>query len=219
MRKLSAAAILAALLLVLAACAGQTGPAGPAGAVGPAGPAGAVGPAGPAGPEGPAGPGLTEDQTAQLEAAYALTQPVDEVRRGCPACHVLVDDATGRYTLAFEAHERAEAAGGEHPDVAPDGTSITATDDVSVTVCLQCHAAGTGSRAGKGVIAPLALRDIVHPAHMFSTTFKGHYGGNCFTCHNVNTDGEWELLTEKVEVNEKGVPQVIPIPGAQEITP
>lgn len=56
---------------------------------------------------------------------------------------------------------------------------------------------------------------------MGSQYFKLHYGGSCFTCHNVNGEGEWELLTEKVDVNEKGVPNpdVLPIPGAQEITP
>lgn len=127
---------------------------------------------------------------------------------------MLVDTEKGNYTLPFEAHERAEAAGGEHPNVAPDGTSITPTDEVSPTVCLQCHAAGTGNREGMGVIAPLSLRDIVHPAHMFSQYFKLHYGGNCFACHNVNFEGEWELLTEKVDINEKGVPLEVPIPGA-----
>jgi len=67
-----------------------------------------------------------------------------------------------------------------------------------------------------GVAAPLALRDIVHPAHMSSQVFKLHYGGNCFTCHNVNGEGEFELLTEAVEVNEKGVPDPgkLPISGA-----
>ncbi len=71
------------------------------------------------------------------------------------------------------------------------------------------------------MIAPLALRDIVHPAHMNSQYFKLHYGGNCFTCHNINGEGEWELLTEKVDVNEKGVPNpdLLPIPGSQPIEP
>ena len=43
-----------------------------------------------------------------------------------------------------------------------------------------------------------------------------HYGGNCFTCHNIDGEGNWELLTEKVEGNEKGVPDpdALPIPGA-----
>lgn len=217
--------------LLFAACAGSAGPAGPTGPQGPQGPAGPAGPAGPQGPAGPEGPagevgaGLTITQTNTLDQVAALTAiqfpALDEVRRGCPACHVLVNEDTGQYTLPYEAHERAEVRGGEHPDVAPDGTSIKSTDDVSVTVCLQCHASGEGDRAGKGVIAPLSLRDIVHPAHMNSQFFKLHYGGNCFTCHNVNYEGEFELLTQKVDVNDKGVPNPdkLPIPGAATITP
>jgi len=212
--------------LVVAACTGATGAVGPAGSPGPAGPQGEPGPAGPAGSAGPAGPAgpvgasLTMTETQALEKAGSLAAiqfPVlDEVRRGCPACHVLVDPETGGYTLPFEAEERAKARGEEHPQTAPDGTSIKPTDDVSVTVCLQCHASGSGDRAGMGVIAPLSLRDIVHPAHMSSQYFKLHYGGNCFTCHNVNGEGGWEILTEKVDVNEKGVPNPdsLPIPGA-----
>jgi thiosulfate dehydrogenase len=209
---ITAMLILATLLLT--ACAGQEGQEGPQGPQGPAGPAGAQGPAGSPGTE------LTEDQLAALETAGGLAgiqfPGLDEVRRGCPACHVLVDEETGGYTLPFEAHERAEARGEEHPETAPDGTSLAATEEVKVTTCLQCHAPGTGDRAGKGVIAPISLRDIVHPAHMYSQWFKLHYGGNCFTCHNVDGEGNWELLTEKVEVNEKGVPDpdALPIPGA-----
>ncbi len=197
--------------LVLAACAGSEGPEGQQGPQGPAGPQGA---------EGPSGAELTEDQLAALETAGILGgiqfPGLDEVRRGCPACHVLIDEETGGYTLPFEAHERAEARGEEHPEVAPDGTSLAATEEVNVTTCLQCHASGSGDRAGKGISAPLSLRDIVHPAHMYSQWFKLHYGGNCFTCHNVDGEGNWELLTENVEVNEKGVPdpETLPIPGA-----
>lgn len=197
--------------LVLAACAGSEGSEGPQGPQGPAGPQGA---------EGPPGTELTEDQLTAIETAGGLAgiqfPGLDEVRRGCPACHELVDEETGGYTLPYEAHERAEARGEEHPETAPDGTSLAATEEVNVTTCLQCHAAGTGDRAGKGVIAPLSLRDIVHPAHMYSQWFKLHYGGNCFTCHNVDGEGNLELLTEKVEVNEKGVPdpETLPIPGA-----
>lgn len=204
--------ILAAFLL--AACAGTEGPEGPPGPQGPAGPVGSQG------PEGSPGTELTEEQLAALAIAGNLGgiqfPALDEVRRGCPACHVLVDEETGQYTLPYEAHERVEARGEEHPETAPDGTSLAATEDVNVTTCLQCHAAGTGDRAGKGVVAPLSLRDIVHPAHMYSQWFKLHYGGNCFTCHNVDGEGNWELLTEKVEVNEKGVPNPdsLPIPGA-----
>jgi mono/diheme cytochrome c family protein len=212
--------------LILGACAGEDGPAGPEGPQGPAGPQGPQGPEGADGAEGPAGAdappgaGLTEEQTATLEQAAGLgglvSWPLEEQSRGCPACHALVDEETGGYTLPFEAHERAEVRGEEHPEIAPDGTSLAVTEEVRVTTCLQCHAAGTGDREGMGVIAPLSLRDIVHPAHMTSQWFKLHYGGNCFTCHNVNGNGEFELLTEMVDVNEKGVPNPdnLPIPGA-----
>jgi cytochrome c553 len=200
--------------IAFAACAGAQGPEGLQGPQGPSGPAGAQGPAGPAGTE------LTEEQLAALETAGNLAgiqfPLLDEVRRGCPACHALEDEETGQYTLPYEAHERAEARGEEHPEAAPDGTSLAVTEEVKVTTCLQCHAAGTGDRAGKGVFAPLAMRDIVHPAHMYSQWFKLHYGGNCFSCHNVDGGGNWELLTERVEVNDKGIPNpdALPIPGA-----
>lgn len=219
--------LIAAGVLLFTACAGPSGPAGPQGAAGPAGPAGAAGPAGeagPAGPEGPAGTGLTITETNTLNDAARLAgisfPAVEAALRGCPACHVLVDKETGRYTLPFEAEERAKVRGSEHPTVAPDGTSLAPTEEVNVTTCLLCHAPGTGDRAGMGLAAPLSLRDIVHPAHMNSQYFKLHYGGNCFTCHNVNGDGGWDLLTEKVDVNEKGVPNPdsLPIPGAVPIT-
>jgi hypothetical protein len=208
-------------MLVFAACTG------PAPQAGPEGPAGPQGPAGPEGPAGPAGDSLTDEQATAVAVAANLgfiSTNMEEVRvrRGCPACHVLVDQDTGKYTLPFEAHDRVEARGAKHPEVAPDGTSIKPTDDVNVTVCLQCHGAGTGDREDLGNLAPIALRDIVHPAHMSSQYFKLHYGGNCFTCHNIGGDGNWDLLTEKVDVNDKGVPadyDSLPIPGAIEITP
>lgn len=135
-------------------------------------------------------------------------------RRGCLSCHVLADPNTGKYTLPYEAHERAELRGGSHPGYAPDGTRIMPTDVVGPDVCLQCHAPGTGDREGKGKMAPFSLRDIVHPAHMFSDGFKNNYKGNCFTCHNVRGDGTFELLGEKVSTNEKGIPNTVPIPKA-----
>ncbi len=203
------------LSLLAASCSPQQGPAGPAG------PAGPQGPPGPQGPEGPPGVGLTVEQSEALAKAGALADGVpwprlEAINRGCPACHVLADENTGAYTLAYEAHERAEVRGKEHPNVAMDGTSLAPTEQVSVTTCLQCHAPGEGSREGMGTVAPLALRDIVHPAHMTSQYFTLHYGGNCFSCHNVNGDGEWEVLSEAVEVNDKGVPNPdkLPIPGA-----
>jgi hypothetical protein len=56
---------------------------------------------------------------------------------------------------------------------------------------------------------------------MGSQTFKLHYGGDCFTCHNIDENGEYQLLTQAVDVNDKGVPNPdkLPIPGAIEIKP
>jgi len=193
------------------------------------GPQGPPGPPGPQGERGPPGESPSPDEirsianeTVMEALSERLQLPIEasiEPRRGCPACHTLIDPETGKYTLAYEAHERAEARGHEHPEVAPDGTPIGPKDNPNVKTCLLCHAPGTGEREGRGVMAPLMLRDIVHPAHMGSQIFKIHYGGNCFSCHDVDGEGEFLLLTEKVDVNEKGVPnpENIPIPGAIEI--
>lgn len=213
-RKILLTIIVFLLGILLAACGGQKIAAGQAAA-----------PTALSETPAAAASGLTADQVKTLEQAAALAQVIspklDEQRRGCPACHTVTDKTTGKYSLAYEAEERAKARGKDHPTKAPDGKSLAPTEDVSVTTCLECHAAGTGNRAGKGVVAPLSLRDIVHPAHMGSQTFKLHYGGDCFTCHNVNGEGEFTLLTQKVDVNDKGVPNPdnLPIPGEQEIKP
>ncbi|MHB0868614.1 MAG: hypothetical protein ACYC5J_04070 [Chloroflexota bacterium] len=150
------------------------------------------------------GEGIGTSEEVTWQAAAAAGGP----RRGCQACHALADRETGKYTLAYEAHERVEVDyGRDHPTVAPDGTSIKPTDQTGPEVCLLCHKPGTGAREGRGAFAPITLRDIVHPAHLFSETFVEHYGGGCFTCHNVRGDGTFELLGGKVEVNEKGVPR------------
>ncbi len=145
---------------------------------------------------------MTASATATTEAVLSASAP----RRGCLSCHVLVDPTVGKYTLAYEGEERAKARGREHPVVAPDGSSMKPTDVTGPEQCLLCHAPGTGARAGMGNIAPLSLRDIVHPAHMFSAGFKERYSGNCFSCHNVNPNGTFDLIGKKLDVNEKGVP-------------
>jgi hypothetical protein len=234
------AILIAAAAVVLAfTSAGPTGPAGPPGPAGPAGPAGEqgqVGEQGPQGEQGPAGPpgpaasgggvsggagNLSATAIAQIanetvtkvlsnQLAFPIEREI-EPRRGCPACHTLVNSTTGQYTLAYEAHQAAKARNSTHPAFQP-------TDDPNVTECLPCHAPAPadGPRAGKGTVAPLMLRDIVHPAHMTSQAFKLHYGGNCFTCHDVDGEGNFLIFTEKVDTNNKGVPNPdkIPIPGA-----
>jgi thiosulfate dehydrogenase len=183
---------------------------------GPEGPVGPQGPTGPQGEAGPAGQDIDVDDLTDLiqttledelseRLQYDIVSNIER-RRGCDSCHVLVDPETGKYTLSYEAHERAEVRRGTdtHPDTAPDGTDISLTSDAGLETCLLCHAADP--ETDRGVNAPLSLRDIVHPAHMGSQTFKVYYGGNCFTCHNVNGAGEFETLGETLDTNDKGVP-------------
>ncbi len=218
---------------------GQAGPAGPAGPKGDQGPQGPAGPPGPLGPAGPAGPpsgggggaagggagagvgNLTSadvariaNQTITQVLARQLAFPIEaeiEPRRGCPACHALINATTGFATLAYEAHAATAARNRTHPAFQP-------TDNPNVTECLPCHAPApaNSARAGKGTVAPLALRDIVHPDHIGSQVFKVYYGGSCFTCHNIDGEGNWQILTQQLDTNDKGVPNPdnIPIPGA-----
>jgi len=155
-----------------------------------------------------------DDEGEGEEEAGAEEQPF-EVKRGCPACHRLVEPDTGKYTLGFEAHERAEARGERHPNKTPDGTALGPTDNPSVSVCLTCHGPSAVERLGADRASPLSMSDIAHPSHLFSEIFVGEYRGNCMSCHNVSEDGAWQLLSEAVEVNEKGVPspEQAPIPG------
>lgn len=167
--------------------------------------------------EAPAGPAhawihwtTPADGSAQSsEVTWQAAINAGGPKRGCQACHVLVDRTRGNYTLAFEASERARVDYGvDHPNIAPDGTSLKVTDQTGPAPCLLCHRPSP-SDPGRGVGAPITLRDIVHPAHMFSATFVEHYSGNCFTCHNVRGDGTFELLGDNVVTNEKGVPRVL----------
>jgi S-layer homology domain len=121
-------------------------------------------------------------------------------RRGCPDCHA------GPYTLKAEAVGKAPAV---HAGLA---------DDAGVPVCLLCHAPGSGAQAGKGVAAPISLRDIVHPVHMGSKIFTGEFMGNCFSCHNVSGEGKFQVLTQAVDTNDAGIPNTLPIPGAVDPT-
>jgi thiosulfate dehydrogenase len=212
-------AIIAVVIAVLALgygviTPGKEGPQGPQGIQGVPGEAGATGPAG---ADGAAGPRVTTDEVAGVveellteQLAESLQLPIEAYiapKRGCTSCHVLVDPESGAYTLAFEAHERSEVRHGEdqHPDVAPDGTDITATSSAGLDTCLLCHA--SDPETDRGIIAPLSLRDIVHPAHMTSQIFKVHYGGNCFTCHNVDGQGNFDVLGEAFPMNDKGIPE------------
>ncbi|KKM11624.1 hypothetical protein SY88_08055 [Clostridiales bacterium PH28_bin88] len=157
-----------------------------------------------------AAPRSTQQPTQPEENKSAQQQqPTSEQfqpRRGCLACHVKTEKKD--YSLTAEAMERAEAAGGKHPTKTPAGDTMD--ENTKVEACLTCH--GTGPN-GRAKAAPLDLRTILHPSHMFSETFVGKYRGNCWTCHEVDGRGTFYLLGEKVETNEKGIPKTVPIPN------
>jgi hypothetical protein len=185
---------------------------GPQGPPGPTGTAGPTGPAGPQGPTGPQGPAGTFNMSVVTEAinervAYEIPSSINATR-GCQACHTLIDPSTGRYTLSYEAH----AADPNHPNIAPGGIDISPTSTAGLSACLTCHAADAAT--GRGVIAPIDMMDIVHPVHMYSQIFKYEFGGNCFSCHNVDANGIFEVLPDAVNVSDNGIPKTIPIPGA-----
>jgi hypothetical protein len=129
-----------------------------------------------------------DNTTAKAQAAAP--------RRGCLACHVQIAPA-GNYTLAWEAQNAASASGGTHPTL-PNGFKTTEAE------CLACH--GSQPTGDAGVAAPLSLRAIVHPAHMFSDTFTTEFKGNCFSCHNVDGAGKFQVIVDKMTVNVHGQP-------------
>lgn len=131
--------------------------------------------------------------SALSEKVAFSTVAIDTPKRGCTSCHALRDENTGAVTIAYEAKVRAA----NHPKLEWSTT---------VEQCLGCHAPGTGDREGMGVVAPKMLRDIVHPAHMNSSSFIERYKGNCFTCHNVDGAGRFTLLGSKIDMDFRGIP-------------
>lgn len=133
---------------------------------------------------------VTVDNTKTPKPAAVLPN------RGCAACHVQVAP-DGRYSLAWEAANASQANGFTHPTL-PNGFKSTEQD------CQLCHASKATGDAGVG--APLSLRAIVHPAHMFSEIFASEFQGNCFSCHNVDGSGKFAVITDTMKVDVHGVP-------------
>lgn len=142
-----------------------------------------------------AGQYITAQITVKVDNATAKAQAAAP-RRGCTACHVQIAP-DGRYSLAWEAANAVQAEGGTHPTL-PNGFKSTEQD------CLTCHASQATGDAG--VAAPLSLRAIVHPVHMFSDIFASEFHGNCFSCHDVDGSGKFAVIVDKMNVNELGVP-------------
>jgi mono/diheme cytochrome c family protein len=171
----------------------SSGPEGPQGLQGP------PGPAGPQGPQGEPGEGIEESELAtQIEEQISERLAFDitaskEPLRGCPSCHALVDPDSGRYTLSYEAHERAEARRGEdtHPNTAPDGTDITATSEAGLETCLQCARARVS----------LYIND--DKSLVGGDASKGEilYENTCVFCHGVDGKAQPEALGELAKDN------------------
>ena len=142
-----------------------------------------------------------KEGTAISSEANAAGITIDLPKRGCPDCHSLRDASTGAVTIAYEAIHR---GGPNHPKL---------PFDTKVETCLGCHKPGTGERENMGAVAPKMLRDIVHPAHLNSPSFTGTYKGNCFTCHNVDGNGSFTLLGDKLDKDFRGIPKTVPVPG------
>lgn len=153
-----------------------------------------------------------------------VTAALPEINRGCPACH---PTAVGDPSAPPFTPGRPDPARGNAPTfslkweaMGGDATSgrfllhTTLPDTATIATCLACHAAGSGDQNGNA--APIGLRTIVHPAHLNSGIFIGEFRGNCFTCHEITNSGEYDIFTQKVEVNDKGIPEVIPTPGLLE---
>lgn len=138
---------------------------------------------------------ITTQITVKVDNATAQAQAAAP-RRGCTACHVQIAP-DGRYSLAWEAANAVKALGRTHPALA-NGFKTTEQD------CLTCHASQATGDAGVG--APLSLRAIVHPVHMFSTIFASEFRGNCFSCHDVDGAGKFMVIVDKMNVNDLGVP-------------
>jgi hypothetical protein len=150
-------------------------------------------------PDGTFGPNeyVTRAQVAAfLDRLHTESLTDIPMNRGCPDCH------QGPYTLKAEAVNNGGALHNGLPD------------DAGVVDCLVCHGPGTGAQEGKGNLAPISLRDIVHPVHMGSKIFTTEFVGNCFSCHNVSGDGTFQILSQAVDTNDKGIPDTLPIPGA-----
>jgi hypothetical protein len=117
------------------------------------------------------------------ESPEGAGSQVEGPRRGCLACH------QGEHSLASEVRT-AEPA------------HLPIPEDATVATCLSCH-----SDIGVEVdLAPILLSTILHPSHMFSSVFVDQLGGTCFSCHDVDSRGSFQLLGQKVTTNDKGVP-------------
>jgi len=135
---------------------------------------------------------ITRGQAASMFMRYDEYRMEDvDARRGCEDCHA------GNYSLANEV-----------PDAHPAMPA-----DADINTCLFCHKMDPD---GTGNVASISLRDIVHPVHMGSKIFAWEFMGNCFSCHNVDANGQFDVLAGAVATDAGGIPDVIPVPDQQD---
>jgi len=123
-------------------------------------------------------------------------------RVGCTACHVKVSDQKN-YTLGAEA-----LAIENHPTQTPEGEPIN--EQSTFSDCMTCHATAASGRA---VAAKTPMVLTAHPAHMFSEIFTEELGGTCWSCHLIDSRGNWLVVPDKVDVEETGIPKELPVPN------
>jgi hypothetical protein len=128
--------------------------------------------------QAPAPTAAVAETAAPTAEAQAGATAAPTFKRGCEDCHA----PGSKYSLyagamAFEGHPPVKA--GEAADYAS---------------CMGCHRA-----AGKHPMA-----EIVHPVHMFSSTFLDKYSGNCLSCHII-WNGEYLVVPGTTQTRPNGM--------------
>lgn len=125
----------------------------------------------------------TATATPAATQAEAGATAAPTFKRGCEDCHA----PGSKYSLyagamAFEGHP-----------------AIKAGETADYQSCMGCHRA-TGKQ-------PMA--EIVHPVHMFSSTFLNKYSGNCLSCHII-WNGEYLVVPGTTKTRPNGMFEVEP---------
>lgn len=147
---------------------------------------------------------ITRAEAAQMVYGYhnwrkSRDNKPEHINRGCPSCHN-VRQLPNNQQLDLRLGAVANRVEG-HPEV----PLTSGVDD-----CKSCHKPGGEAK--------LMLRSIVHPIHLNSAIFLENYRGNCFTCHDINADGQFKVLKKPLEVNERGIPLESPFgPDGKEL--
>ncbi|GEM_PF-1851072 len=100
-------------------------------------------------------------------------------QRGCASCHRVVKEkgVIHDYTLYNEVKEKVP----DHPAI-----DKKKADTQGVLYCLICHD-NMGTKS---------FRNIIHPIHFFSSIFTQKLHGNCFSCHDISSKGQFVLWDE-----------------------